>query len=469
MLKQLSRTRLIWLVVLVLVLVFVAYHWMAGDEDAPEYQTTVAERTNVVSRVSTSGSLQAVVTVDVGSQVSGRIQELYADFNSQVKKGERIAKIDPSLFEAQVVSAEANVSAARANVTRLTVTAEDSERQAKRASEVYEQRLISETERDNAVATARSARASVEQAQGQLAQARAALETARTNLRYTDILSPTDGVVISRAVNRGQTVAASLSAPVIFTIAQDLRAMEVHTNVAESDIGRLQKGMPVSFTVDAYPGEPFRGAIRDIRNAPQIVQNVVTYDAVIDVANPELKLKPGMTATVSVVTDRRRDVLAVPNTALRFRPEGVPLGAPAGAAGGQGQRTQGAGGANGGTVQASPEATAQRRQRGAGAEAGAGGGEGQNRWRRDRNRNGNGNGNGDGDDGPAPVVQRTVWVLVQGKPEPRMVTTGLTDGRVTEITGGELKEGEQLIVGAGGQGGQGQRGQQQQQRGPRIL
>ena len=176
----------------------------------------------------------------------------------------------------------------------------------KRATEVYEQRLISETERDNAVATARSARASVDQAQAQLAQARASLEQARTNLRYTDIVSPTDGVVISRAVNVGQTVAASLQAPVIFTIAQDLRKMEVHTNVAESDIGRLKPGMRVSFTVDAYPGEPFRGAIRDIRNAPQVVQNVVTYDAVIDVANDDLKLKPGMTATVSVVTDRRQ-------------------------------------------------------------------------------------------------------------------------------------------------------------------
>ena len=239
---------------------------------------------NVVSRVSTSGSLQAVVTVEVGSQVSGRIQELFADFNSPVKKGELIAKIDPSLFGAAVVSAEANVTAARANVTRLTVTAEDAERQAKRAEEVFELQLISATERDNAVATARSARAGVEQAVGQLAQSRAALETARTNLRYTDILSPTDGVVISRAVNVGQTVAASLSAPVIFTIAQDLRKMEVHTNVAESDIGRLKPGMRVSFTVDAYPGEPFRGAIRDIRNAAQVVQNVVTYDAVIDVA-----------------------------------------------------------------------------------------------------------------------------------------------------------------------------------------
>src|SRR6185503_14626065 len=225
-----------------------------------------------------------------------------------------------------VSQANANVIAARANVARLRVTADDAERQAKRASEVYEQRLISETERDNAVATARSARAAVDQADGQLAQSRASLEQARTNLKYTDILSPTDGVVISRAVNVGQTVAASLQAPVIFTIAQDLRKMEVHTNVAESDIGRLKSGMHVSFTVDAYPGQQFRGSIRDIRNAPQVVQNVVTYDAVIDVSNDDLRLKPGMTATVGVVTDRRRDVIAIPNAAMRFRPDSAGAG-----------------------------------------------------------------------------------------------------------------------------------------------
>jgi HlyD family secretion protein len=427
LLKQLSRARLLWLAALILIALFVLYRCTAGGEGAPEYQTAVIERGNVVSRVSTSGTLQAVVTVDVGSQVSGRILDLYADFNSQVKKGERIAKIDPDLFQAQVVSARANVQASKANVTRLSVTADDAERQAKRAEEVYAQRLISETERDNAVATARSARAAVDQATGQLAQARASLSQAETNLRYTDILSPTDGVVISRAVNKGQTVAASLQAPVIFTIAQDLRAMEVHTNVAESDIGRLKKDMRVSFTVDAYPGEPFRGSIRDIRNAPQIVQNVVTYDAVIDVANPDLKLKPGMTATVSVVTDRRRDVLSVPNAALRFRPEGVPVGGAA-AAGAPGER--------------------------------GGGGEGR------RNREDRGAGGEDG--GPPPVVKRTVYVLINDQPVAREVVTGITDGRVTEITSGELKEGENVITGVAGQNRQGQ-GQGAGQRGPRIL
>ena len=215
--------------------------------------------------------------------------------------------------------------------------------------------------------------------------------------------------------------------------------MEVHTNVAESDIGRLQPGMKVSFTVDAYPGEPFRGDIRDIRNAPQVVQNVVTYDAVIDVANPDLKLKPGMTATVSIVTDRRRDVLTVPNTALRFRPEGA---SPAGA-----------GPATSGTVQtgAGQAAGGQRRERGEG---------GPGKWR-DKG------GNAEGEDGPAPVVKRTIYVLVNGAPAPREVVAGLTDGRVTEITSGDLKEGEAVIVGVAGQNPN-QRGGQQQ-RGPRIL
>jgi HlyD family secretion protein len=430
MLKQLTRGRLLWLAAIVLVVLFVLYRCNQGGEGAPEYQTAAAEVGSVVARVSTSGSLQAVVTVDVGSQVSGRIQALFADFNTPVKKGQLIAKIDPALFQAAAVQAEANVAAAAANVTRLTVSAEDAERQARRASEVFEQRLISETERDTAVANARIARASVEQGKGQLAQARASLEQARTNLRYTDILSPTDGVVISRAVNVGQTVAASLSAPVIFTIAQDLKQMEVHTNVAESDIGRLKPGMRVSFTVDAYPGEPFRGAIRDIRNAPQVVQNVVTYDAVIDVSNPDLKLKPGMTATVSVVTDRRNDVLTVPNAALRFRPDGAgpPGGAPGqgGANAGGGQRERGQGGAGG------------QRERRSGAQRGGG---------------------DDEPAGPPPVLKRTVYVLVNGEPQPREITTGLSDGRVTEVTGGNLKQGESVIVSAGGQNPN-QRGQQ---------
>ena len=231
----------------------------------------------------------------MGSQISGRIQSLFADFNSQVKQGQLIAKIDSSLYTAASQQARANLLSARASLERAEVQSAEAQRQAVRARQLAEQKLISENDRDAAVTNARASQASVSQAKAEVERARSALSQADTNLRYTDILAPTDGIVISRAVNGGQTVAASLQAPVLFTIAQDLREMEVHTNVAESDIGRLEADMPVQFTVDAYPGQAFSGKIREIRNAPQILQNVVTYDAVIDVDNADLKLKPGMT------------------------------------------------------------------------------------------------------------------------------------------------------------------------------
>ena len=257
------------------------------------------------------------------------IQALYVDFNSTVKKGDHVAKIDPAIYEAAAAQARANVIAARGNLQRLQVQAEEAKRLARRSEQLFEQRIVAENDRDTTRANARAAEAAAVQAEGQLAQAAAALRQAETNLRYTDIIAPTDGIVISRAVNVGQTVAATMQAPIIFTIAQDLRAMQVHTSVAESDIGRLKVGMEATFTVDAYPSERFRGRINMIRNAAQVVQNVVTYDAVIEVANPELKLKPGMTATVSVIADRRADVLRVPNAALRFRPDFGAAAAPA--------------------------------------------------------------------------------------------------------------------------------------------
>jgi HlyD family secretion protein len=367
-----------------------------NDKPAPAYETVSAETGDVVSRVSASGTLAAMVTVEVGSQVSGRIQSLFVDFNSPVRKGQRIGKIDPALFEAAAAQAEANVAASRGNLLRLQVQAEEAARQARRTSQLFEQRLVSENDRDNAESNRRAAEAAVAQAEGQLAQTRAALQQAQTNLRYTDILAPTDGIVISRAVNVGQTVAASLQAPVIFTIAQDLRLMEVHTNVAESDIGKLKAGMEATFTVDAWPGEPFRGRIREIRNAPQIVQNVVTYDAVIDVQNQDLRLKPGMTATVNVVVERRDGVLRVPSAALRFRPDALPSAAAGGSA---------------------PRA------------------------------------------GPAAAERgRAVWVLAGGSPARRAVTPGITDGSFTEIRDGELKPGETVIVGLAGAAGAGGRG-----------
>jgi HlyD family secretion protein len=385
-----------------------------SDEAAPKYVTDAVARGDVISRVSASGSLSAVVTVEVGSQVSGRIQALYADFNSVVKKGQRIAKIDPALFEAAVAQAAANVTAARGNLARLEAQAEEAERLARRAAQLFETRIVAENDRDASASTALAARAAVQQGRGQLAQSQAALYQSETNLRYTDILAPTDGIVISRAVNVGQTVAASLSAPVIFTIAQDLRAMEVHTNIAESDIGRLRAGMDASFTVDAYPTERFRGRIREIRNAPQVVQNVVTYDAVIDVENAELKLKPGMTATVNIVSERRDGVLRVPNAALRFRPDAL-AARPAGAGGAS--RAGGAAGRSGSMA------------------AGAAGGPSA-RERPDRD----------------PAL-RSIYVLVDKESVRREVKVGLSDGGFTEVTGGELREGDLVITGIEGQSG----------------
>ncbi len=418
-------------VAVILIAALVLWRCTGKKPDAPQYQTAVAETGDVVVRVSASGTMSAVVTVEVGSQVSGRIQSLFADFNSVVKKGQRVAKIDPDLFEGAVAQAAANVAASRGNLLRLQVQAEEAVRQARRSEQIYASKLISETERDNAVSSARAAEASVRQAEGQLAQAQAALRQAETNLRYTDILAPTDGIVISRAVNVGQTVAASLSAPVLFTIAQDLRAMEVHTNVAESDIGRLRAGMPASFTVDAYPGEKFAARIREIRNAPQIVQNVVTYDAVIDVDNSDLRLKPGMTATVTVIAARRDGVLRVPNSALRFRPDAAGDAA-GGAAGGR---------AAGGAPGASGRPSGMAGERGQG-ERGAG-----------------------RPDGAGDPAQREVWVLENGAPARRSVRIGLADSSNSEVTGGELKAGDAVITGfapgspgaAGGQRG-GQRG-----------
>lgn len=397
-LDTLKSPRNLGIAAVVLIAAFTLYRCTGTKETAPSYETAPVDRGDVVARVSASGSLSAVVTVEVGSQVSGRIQSLFADFNSTVKRGQLIAKIDPALFQASVAQSAANVAASRGNLERLKVQADEAQRQAQRATTLFESKLISETDRDTAVSNARAAVASVAQAQGQLGQALAALTQAQTNLRYTDILAPTDGIVISRAVNVGQTVAASLSAPVIFTIAQDLRAMEVHTNVAESDIGKLKSGMSAAFTVDAYPGERFQGRIREIRNAPQVVQNVVTYDAVIEVANPELKLKPGMTATVTVIADERKNVLRLLNSALRFKLEDTAAGAGGAGAGRPGR-----------SAAAAPGVETDR------------------------------------DPGVRPV-----WVLDKGKPAAREVKIGLSDGRYTEIVGGTLKEGDAVIVGAAG-------------------
>lgn len=319
-----------WALLVVAVVGGVAF-WHARSrpvDPATLFQTAKVDTRRISTKVTATGNVSALVTVEVGSQVSGRIQELLADFNSQVKKGQVIARLDPQLLNAAVERAKANLVAARAGVTKARVSADNARKQAERSRSLRQQQFISQADLETAEATAQTAGAEVAAAEGQLAQAQAGLSEAEVNLRNATIVSPTDGVVISRDVDVGQTVAASLQAPKLFTIAEDLRKMQVHTSVAEADVGRLQPGMTATFTVDAWPGEHFTGTIRQIRNAATTTQNVVTYDAVIDVANPDLKLKPGMTANVTIVTAQKDDVVAVPNAALRFRPT-EPEGAPA--------------------------------------------------------------------------------------------------------------------------------------------
>lgn len=387
-------------------LVVVIVGWrVARRPAAPTFETVAADRGPVVSRVTASGTLSALVTVQVGSQVSGRIQSVHADFNSRVKRGQVIARIDPQLFEAAVEQARANLMAAEGNLVRAQAQAVDADRQAKRARALADQLLVAVADAETAESTAAAARASVAAAEGSVAQSRASLNQAKVNLGYTAIVSPTDGVVISRSVDVGQTVAASLQVATLFVIAEDLARMQVNTSVSEADVGKLRAGMPATFTVDAFPGERFEGQVRQVRNAATTVQNVVTYDAVIDVANPELKLRPGMTANVNFVWAERKDALRVPNAALRFKPSAdlAPAARPAGDA-----------------RPAAPPTPAD------GAEP--------------------------REDAREAATRRTVWVLRDGKPSPVPLKVGITDGSVTEVVDGSLAAGDACIVDSNGAG-----------------
>lgn len=287
--------------------------------EAPKLETAVVDTGDVVSRVSATGALSAVTTVQVGAQVSGRISELHADFNDKVKKGQLLARLDPVTFDASVKSAQANLAVAEAALVRAQANAAQTKKQAARLAELAAKQLVAPAEVETAEAAAVAASAEVSSSSAQIAQARANLERAQADLSYTRILSPIDGVVLSRAVDVGQTVAASLSAPVLFTIAGDLKKMQVDTDVSEADVGRVKEGQPASFTVDAFPGERFVGAVRQVRNAAETLNNVVTYAVMVDVDNGDGRLRPGMTATVTFVTEERDDVVRVPNAALRYR------------------------------------------------------------------------------------------------------------------------------------------------------
>jgi len=357
--------------------------FLRGGNKRPEYRTAKVEEGNIVATVSATGKVNAVVTVQVGSQVSGTIQKLFADFNSQVKKGQIIGQIDPALFSAQVEQAKAKLANDEANVEKAEVVLVDAKRNLIRMETLLAGKLIAQSDKDAAQTAYDSAIAGLKVAQTQVQQDQASLEMAEANLRYTTITSPVDGTVISRNVDVGQTVAASLQAPTLFTIAQDLTEMQVDTSVDEADIGKVQVGQEAEFTVDAYPDSPFRGKVHDIYNQPIIVQNVTTYDAIIRVKNPDLMLKPGMTANITIRVGYKENVLKLANAALRYRPENLAK-----------------------EVE-SPKTISTKGAR---------------------------------------SNEAKVWVLRKGKEVPVAVTLGLSDGNFTEVVSGDLEAGDRVII-----------------------
>ncbi|MBM3358546.1 MAG: efflux RND transporter periplasmic adaptor subunit [Betaproteobacteria bacterium] len=348
-----SRRNVIVAVVMAAVLAggAAAYGWWNSRATAPGYRFATIERGGITAAVSATGTLNPVVSVQVGSQVSGQIKEINVDFNSAVKKGQMIARIDPDSFalrvnqamadleaaRATVLTQHANVAALRAEVSRARVNLAEAEREFQRNKTLFEKEFVSAAVRDRAQAGFESAQEQVKTAQAQMAvgeaqvrnvealvkQREAQLAQARVDLERTAIRAPVDGIVVKRSVEPGQTVAASLQAPELFIIAQDLREMQVETSIDEAEVGRIRVGQNATFTVDSFPGRAFSGKVTQVRKAAQVVQNVVTYTAVVTTANPDLTLFPGMTANVRIVVDTREGALKVPNAALRFRPAGA--------------------------------------------------------------------------------------------------------------------------------------------------
>ena len=532
-----------------------AYLYTQSRGNAPRYRTAPVTRGPITSAVSATGNLNAVITVQVGSQVSGQIKELFADFNSQVKRNQLIARIDPSTFEAKVSAARADLDAAEAAVLNQRAQVEraradvdnaraalasgkaltaksgvamvDAKRDLDRKTDLFGKGLIARSDLDTAQALNDSSAAQLESNRAQeqalasairssdaqlrvveaqlksseatVRQKGATLRQSQVDLEYTSIRAPVDGVVILRNVDVGQTVAASLQAPTIFTIAQDLTKMQIDTNVDEADIGRIREGQSVTFTVDSFPTQTFQGQVIQIRKSPKPVQNVVTYNVVIGVDNPDQRLLPGMTANVRVVVDQRPDALKVPNTALRFRPPGEESPAPArtGALPGRpgGERRPGGGlppleeirarlvselklteeqqkhldpilAESRAAFQALSRIPAERR-RSAAQQIRE---EARKKIRAmltpeqqttyDQMREGQASTGG--------TAGRVFVLDAEGKLQAVPVQLGVTDGSSTEVLRGDLKDGQEVVIGAGGPGASGQRGPGQPQTGPRV-
>src|ERR1044072_2567240 len=365
-----------WLPAIIGLLVIAVVVRQCRNGDGANYQTATITRGPITQAVTATGTLNPVVNVQVGSQVSGNISKLFVDFNSQVKAGQVVAQIDPALFQAAATQAEGDVASAQAALDLARINA-------KRTQDLFVRKTSSQADLDQAAANLHQAEANTKIKQG-------ALDKAKADLEHCTITSPIDGVVISRSVDVGQTVAASLQAPVIFQIANDLTKMQIDSNVAEADVGAVEVGQTVDFTVDAFPTRTFHGRVVQVRNAPITVQNVVTYDTVIGVSNPDLKLKPGMTANVSIIAARKDNVLQIKNAALRYRPT------EAGAAE-MGSRSQSS---HGGRGFAGRERT---------------------------------------------TSERTVYILSGSQPKPVQIKTGISDGVVTEVVEG-LKEGDRVVT-----------------------
>jgi HlyD family secretion protein len=411
-------SRRVGLLVGLLAVVGVGGGWVAfgarfsGHKSAFHLEKSRVERGDVVGRVTATGALSALVTVQVGSQVSGRISNLYADFGQRVTRGQVVARLDPQLFQAALEQARANRDAAAGALHEAITKADNAKKQLARSEELKSKNLIAAADYDAAELQAASTAAAVDTAKGDLEQARANLHQATVNLGYATVISPINGVVISRNVDVGQTVAASLQAPTLFTIAEDLGKMQVHAAVSEADVGRLAPGMPASFVVDAYPDERFKGVIRD---APQTLQNVVTYDAVIDVDNPDHRLKPGMTANVTFVYAAHKGVLRIPSAALRFLPPPELLTEQGLAAPSKKHKKD--------KLKDHPLAAGPAQRPGSKAPAGD-----------------------DAADGRGP--RRTVWTLRNERLAAVPIEVGVADGSNVEVKSGELAEGDVVVTDA---------------------
>lgn len=407
-----------------------------GKAAQVKYRTEALAKGDIESVVTTSGTLNPVDTVDVGSQVSGKIMKLNADFNSKVKRGEILAQLDLEPLQLKVDQAESNFKSRQASLDQSKLSLEQAEKKFKRGKELFDKKQISVQEMEDVELNFLNAKGSLVSSESSLSQAKSSLDSSKIDMSYAVIRSPIDGVVINRAVNIGQTVAASYQAPLLFKLASDLGKMQLQCDIDETDIGKVKEGQKVRFTVSAYQGETFNGVVKQVRYSPQTVQNVVTYTTIVAADNPDLKLMPGMTATVSIITGESRGVLRVANSALRFTPP-LPqaelqklLGTGAPQRGQTGQRQAG--------QQTGERQTGERQggQRQGGQRMGA---EDMTPEQLQRFQQ------------MMATRQRTVsrvWVMDDlGALKPVTVRTGLTDNTYSEIVGGELKEGMKIVLG----------------------